>query len=175
MNQLTIKNVNPRNESIGDCVVRAFTAYFDKELDYDSVKKEIIKYGKYDQSYERSYVFDKFAKEAGFVKIECRKRYGSKNEIKTFNRAIEFAKQFRIAIVCMSNTHAAYIDYKDGLIDTWDSRGKHMHYFYIHRDDAKLLGLEIKEDFNKNYTNQVDHESTWIVKDGNKYSIRSKA
>lgn len=170
MEKMTLKNYNPLGERIGDCVLRAFAGYFDKELDYETIKKEILKYGSYPEAYAETYVFDKFAKEAGLVKIECRKRYGSKNEVRTFNRAIEFAKQFRIGIICMANTHAAYVDDKDGLVDTWDSRGKHMSYFYIHRDDAKLLGLEIKE--NKRYTDVVDG-SAWIVRDGKNFIIKS--
>lgn len=168
MNQLTLKNFNPNNELTGDCVLRAFTALLENELSYNEIKKEILKYGK---TFDRAYTFDKFASEIGMVKVD-NNPYNT-NEVKTFNRAIEFAKQFKVGMICIANNHAVYVDYKNGLIDTWDSRSKRIRYFYIFKEDAELLGLKINGNTNSKFTSKVDLLSTWIEKSGKDYVIKS--
>ena len=171
MNKLTRRNLNPRGERLGDCVLRAFSALLENELSYDEIKKEIVKYDAYGKMYNQVVYFEKFANELGMVRIDNNSK--NANEVKTFNRAIEFAEQFRISMVCIANDHAGYIDYKNGLIDTWDSRSKRIKYFYIYKEDAEMIGLKYKDSFSVKYTPIIDDKLTWIAKKGNKYIIES--
>lgn len=46
MKDLVIKNVNPKNENTGDCVLRSFTSYFEDELTYEEIKDKIAEIAK---------------------------------------------------------------------------------------------------------------------------------
>ena len=165
------KNYNPDKKSTGDCVLRAFSAYLDKELSYDEIKEKIMAYGNQSDPtrYKNEFAFGNFAGEIGLVKVKCAK--WNRFDLSNINRAINFSKQFKVGMLCIVNTHMAYIDPKWGLIDTWDSRGKRLEYFYIHRDDALMLGLEIIEgDFKSIKCDQTDDKIFYYLR-GSKYVL----
>lgn len=144
---LIIKNVNPNAENIGDCVIRSFTSYFEDELTYEVIKKKILAIAKSvgntnPYAYRRPIYFEPFAKNANMVKIYV----DDKKEFSTGNRLIKFCKKNKINAIGISNTHAAYVDYKVGLIDTWDSRRKHINYILINKDDALFIGAKKDEE-----------------------------
>lgn len=152
---LIIKNVNPNAENIGDCVIRSFTSYFEDELTYEEIKNEILaiskSYGSTNpQAYQRPIYFENFAKDANMVKIYV----DDKKEFSTGNRLIKFCKKNKINAIGISNTHAAYVDYKVGLIDTWDSRRKHINYILINKDDALFIGA--KPEKNDRFAREIE-------------------
>lgn len=149
---LVIKNVNPNAENIGDCVLRSFTSYFEDELTYDIIKEKILaiakSYGNNDpHAYRRPVYFNTFANDANMVRIYV----DEKKEFSTGNRLIKFCKKNKINAIGISNTHAAYIDHKIGLVDTWDSRRKHITFILVNKDDALFIGAKPSKRIEKNY------------------------
>lgn len=149
---LVIRNVNPNAENIGDCVIRSFTSYFEDELTYEEIKNKIVtiarnKGSKEPCPYTRPMYFTTFANEANMVKIYV----DDKKEFSTGNRLIKFCEKNKINVIGISNNHAVYVDYKIGLVDTWDSRRKHMKFILINKDDALFIGAKPKKDFYNPY------------------------
>lgn len=143
MKSLVIKNVNPNNENTGDCVLRSFTSYFEDELTYEEIRDKIFEIAKRRGSIDlHPYRYPKyfliFAKEANMVKINV----ADNKEFSTGNRLIDFCKKNRINAIGISNNHAVYIDYKIGMVDTWDSRRKRIRFILINRDDAIMMGAK---------------------------------
>lgn len=144
---LVIKNVNPNAENIGDCVLRSFTSYFEDELTYEEIKKKIVAIARSKGSveshpYRRPVYFNSFANDANMVRIYV----DDKKEFSTGNRLIKFCKKNKINAIGISNTHAAYVDHKIGLVDTWDSRRKHINFILINKDDALFIGAKPEKD-----------------------------
>lgn len=147
MKDLVIRNVNPKNENIGDCVLRSFTSYFEDELTYEEIKNKIVtiarnKGSKNPRPYTIPLYFNDFAKEANMVRIYV----DYKKEFSTGNKLIKFCEKNKINAIGISNDHAAYVDHKVGLIDTWDSRRKRIRYILINKDDALFIGAKHEED-----------------------------
>jgi hypothetical protein len=143
MKDLVIKNVNPKNENTGDCVLRSFTSYFEDELTYEEIKNKIFEIAKSRGNidlhpYRYPKYFLAFAKEANMVKINV----DDKKEFSTGNRLIDFCKNNRINAIGVSNNHAVYVDYKIGMVDTWDSRRKRIRFILINKDDAIMMGAK---------------------------------
>lgn len=143
---LVIKNVNPNAEYIGDCVLRSFTSYFEDELTYEEIKNKILAIAKGKRStdpnaYTRPIYFNTFAYDANMVRIYV----DEKREFSTGNRLIKFCKKNKINAIGISNNHTAYVDHKIGLVDTWDSRRKHIEYILINKDDALFIGAKKDE------------------------------
>ena len=133
-NDFIKKNENPQNKRIGDCVLRAFTSM--TRMDYEDVKKEILKYG----SYYYGINFDKFAKEIGLVKISQHR-----TNLSTQNRVGHLCKNYGIDAIAITNNHACYINKNGATVDTWDSRNKRPRYTYIWKDDAEMIGLDVED------------------------------
>lgn len=65
-----------------------------------------------------------------------------KKEFSTGNRLIDFCKNNRINAIGVSKNHAVYVDYKIGMVDTWNSRRKRIRFILINKDDAIMMGAK---------------------------------
>lgn len=157
MEKFTCFNYNPTKARIGDCVLRAITAfeYVERKLKnveqisseelYEKVKLGITSYGDYTlQRY-----FEKYLSEHGYVRVEAF-NYIDNIRIRTENQLAMFCKNFNVMALALSNTHMAYVDPILGVVDTWDSRRKRLEYFYIKEEDVERLELKLTEDVDGN-------------------------
>lgn len=157
MEKFTCINYNPTKARIGDCVLRAITAFehFEKKLKnveqisseelYEKVKLGITSYG----DYTLRYYFEKYLSERGYVRVDAF-NYIDNVRIRTENQLAMFCKNFNVMALALSNTHMAYVDPNLGVVDTWDSRRKRLEYFYIKEEDVERLKLKLAEAGDRN-------------------------
>ncbi|SCO93484.1 hypothetical protein [Enterococcus phage VPE25] len=159
MEKITLENFNPQLDRIGDCVLRAITAFEYYEMynlgacdlstydTYNRIKDEIESHGPYD----RQINFEKYLSNHGYVRINAYK-WIDNIRVRSANQLAIFCKNFNISALALSNTHMAYVDPKKGVVDTWDSRRKHLEVFYIKEEDVHKLDLKMKEEIDR-FTN----------------------
>lgn len=138
------ENMNPNNDNIGDCVLRAIARLEKDNMTYDEVLNRLKElnpneFSKMEDAYKIPLVYETILEELGYIRFKTNVDFiKTRYRITSVNMASLFAKDFGTDVLALTNNHAVAALSDGSFSDTWNSGRKRVIEFFIKDNDGIL-------------------------------------